>query len=510
MITVSHLKILINEVYKEIHGLTLSDICPEDRQNYGSLRKIMDPNVLQALAKYVPGTEGTIMFLKLCFEITSSFCDESLSPLDWVYRIWHSNFFIRAWRKWMQKMSNRRDSDFTLGENFITRNAYICIELNAHNLISAMRNFRDIGMPELFIPILLSSQPCEELFRQMRSMGTMNFTQINFSLLELFHLISRVELQNHIVYFQLSNVGVSFPRNKVNNLCFGRLNMPSDDEIKTIIKAAKISALEDAQRFGMRVTGDEIDLCDIDNVDMFQHESQNLNDHSIDSDGETGEEDTVSSEYFNPRPSPRHHASRNVKHKPNASIEMDLGDGEKKTIKKSTLLWLLSESTGYLSKDRLKRVQDASRSKTCRRRLQFSKEISNKSSIKHECEIKIGDWCIFTDDRKPILGHVICFKYIKGKNPKQKQYSWDFVPVSVDEDKENIRGINVLAEWFQIRKDGKLRAIDSVKSSYKNIENYVATFKNPLFNYDEESKQIVSIEQSCFETVESEFVRFVD
>lgn len=508
LITVSHLKILINEVDKKIHGLSLSDICPDDRQNYGSLEKIMNPITLEALAKYVPGTEGTIMFLKICSEVTSSFSDEKLSALDRVYKIWHSNFFIRAWRKSIQNMSKIQDSNFTLGESFITRNAYVCIELNAHNLISAMRHFRDIGMPELFITVLLSSQPCEELFRQMRSIGSMNFTKINFSLLELFHLISRVELQNHIVYFQLSNMGVSFPRNKVNNLSPGQFNLPSDNDIKSTINAAKICAFKDAQRFGIKFTSDEIDLCDIGNIDVFKNTSRNANDHFIGIDEETGEEDpeedTGSSEYFNPRL----HTSHNFVNKPTASIEVDTGDGTKKTIKKSTFLWLLNESTGHLSKDRVQRVQDASKSINCRRRLQFSKEMPTTSSVKYECEIKIGDWTIFTDNRISILGHVIFFKYITGKNPKQKQYSWDFAPVSVDEDKENKRGINVLAEWYIISEYGRLSAIDSKKSSYKNIENYVATFENPLFNYDNDSKEIISIEHSCYDIVENELIHF--
>lgn len=35
--SVAHLKMLINCVPKAVHGLVYSDICPDDRQNYGSL-----------------------------------------------------------------------------------------------------------------------------------------------------------------------------------------------------------------------------------------------------------------------------------------------------------------------------------------------------------------------------------------------------------------------------------------------------------------------------------------
>lgn len=41
VVSLSHLKILLNNVPKDIHGLTMKDICPDDHQNYGSLEKMM-------------------------------------------------------------------------------------------------------------------------------------------------------------------------------------------------------------------------------------------------------------------------------------------------------------------------------------------------------------------------------------------------------------------------------------------------------------------------------------
>lgn len=59
LISVSHPKILINTVSKEQHGLILRDCSPDDRQNYKSLEKVMQPRVSDALLRYVPGSEGT-------------------------------------------------------------------------------------------------------------------------------------------------------------------------------------------------------------------------------------------------------------------------------------------------------------------------------------------------------------------------------------------------------------------------------------------------------------------
>lgn len=124
----------------------------------------------------------------------------------------------------------------------------------------------------------------------------------------------------------------------------------------------------------------------------------------------------------------------------NAFIEIMLENGEKKVLRTSTLLWLLSESNGNLSNDRLQRVQGAKQPKKCCRRLQFDPiiEPSTKSLIVKE-EIKVGDWCILnknTDmsgENTFCLGNVLSFQYINRKNAKDKQYTWDFAPVKPPE-----------------------------------------------------------------------------
>lgn len=96
--SISHLKMLINLVSKDVHGLVYSDICPDDRQNFESLQKIMQPNVRAALEKYIFGSEGTVEFIRICQEIISSLYDDDLTPLDRIYLIWRSTFFLRACR----------------------------------------------------------------------------------------------------------------------------------------------------------------------------------------------------------------------------------------------------------------------------------------------------------------------------------------------------------------------------------------------------------------------------
>lgn len=78
LISLTHLKLLINNVPKEVHGLVMKDICPDDRQNFRSLEKMMKPRVIEALKKYVVGSQGTQMYLKLCAEITSSLIQDDM------------------------------------------------------------------------------------------------------------------------------------------------------------------------------------------------------------------------------------------------------------------------------------------------------------------------------------------------------------------------------------------------------------------------------------------------
>lgn len=480
----------------------MKDICPDDRQNYGSLEKIMKPAVLEALSKYIVGSQGTIMFLKLCYGITSSFCEENLSPLERIYNIWKAIYFIRAWRKWIHRSHS---SKLNLSENFISHNAFNCIEINGNNLISAMRTFRDKNIPELFMPSLFSSQPCEEVFRKLRSMGTMNYTKINFNLLEVFHLISRVELLNDIIHFQLSGVDVKFPRNKINNSKFNHLELPSDAEIKDKINAAKIDAIADAKILGINASDYEIEKCDIKNVNTCAAKS---NDADETDQVESEDEVLTLSENSNLREYPSHMAEDDL----SPFVDVDTVNGKsKKTIRKSTYLSLLIESNGSISKDRLKRVQDANKKNSHVRRLIFNRTNSLNSSIEISEEIKIGDWCLFKDEsvnnnHKLVLGQIIAFQYIIGKSMKQRQYSWDFAPILADENQHDKRGVQVLAVWYDIELSGNLSAKSLVKGSYRNINCYIATLVNPLLDIDSNSKEPSSINPNYFKLIKKKLI----
>lgn len=116
-------------VSKVKHGLVQSDVYPDDRQNFQSFQKTSDIRVMKALENNVVDSEATVRYLKICDYIITSFISKEPTPIDRVYRPWYAVFFLRCWRKWIL-----RSKKYNLGFNFISSNAYVCVELNAQAL----------------------------------------------------------------------------------------------------------------------------------------------------------------------------------------------------------------------------------------------------------------------------------------------------------------------------------------------------------------------------------------
>lgn len=317
------------------------------------------------------------------------------------------------------------------------------------------------------MPTLFNSQPNEETFRQLRSMGTINFTKINFTLLELFHLVGRVELQNDIVYIKLADKGVSFPRNKLNRALLNRNKLPSEQEISNITSKAKYEALKDASELGMRINANDIETCDILEKMHTPHHIT----YTADSD-----EDIADSQHCN-------QANVNT----GAFVEIALEDGTKKSVRKSTYLWTLTDPAKHLSNDRLKRVQEASshtNPKKVKRQLVFKKEVSPNQvedvlTLFKNIEIQLGDWCVFKFEKGGtnifVLGNIVAFKYIKGRTAKERQYSWEFASIEPEEHVKNPRGIEVLASWFEVGSNTTFTPVEEKHSFFIDINKYIIT-----------------------------------
>lgn len=181
-----HLEIVAREG-KEKTGLLLTDLEQHDKMCVKTFEKLIDPRVMSLLTTQ-PGTNGTIAYVALMKSVFDAYENPELNPLQRVEEIWFATFFIRCWHSWIKSSRNLR-----LDEQFITDNAELGIEINAHSLISHLIHCRELGKPELFLPSLMNSQHCERSFGNARSMSGVQNTVINFDILEYLNKASRFE-----------------------------------------------------------------------------------------------------------------------------------------------------------------------------------------------------------------------------------------------------------------------------------------------------------------------------
>lgn len=476
IVTTLHIKTLLDTVEKDVHGLVKTDIFPEDRQNFKSLEKLMQDRVVNAMKTFVVDSEGTIIYLQICKLITSSYMQANLDPVQRIYNIWYALYFLRCWRKWILSQK-----DYSLEQHFISNNSYTCVEINAHAMIETIVKLRSIGKPNLFKPSLFASQPCEHIFRTMRSMGTVNFTKINFCLNELFHLIARFELMNKIVY---SNERINFPRNFQNETEYPA-KLPSDQEICIAMENARKNALQKATEFGIYLNANDITTTELQFTRELHAESiiESLL-QSNETDEEIFDENSLTLSAA---------STSDLDSQSSSELTVDVVDsnGSIKTVRKTTFLWMISEFNDKLSSDRLKRVQGtkSSESNSARKRFKSNDPFSDGTvNILKLDELKIGDWAIFdlcneanptnfegNERNRWLIGNVVGFRYIDEKN-RPRQYKTGHVSTTTNQNGKN--SIEVLAVWYAYQADNILK--QCIGKFTVLIGKYGGTIKPPL------------------------------
>ena len=184
-----HVEMLRAKFGKEQHFLRQRDVNHKDRQNFDAVLHIINA---AHLLDEITGATATKCYIEIIQNVTDSYLDKTLDPLVRVEKIWHANFLIRYWRQWILL-----HPQYTLRTNFITYNCYMCVELNAHAIITYILAIRDHyqGDPSYFLLWLLGSQICEKTFRTVRSMSTVFSTVLNFSILGLLRRLHRINIQ---------------------------------------------------------------------------------------------------------------------------------------------------------------------------------------------------------------------------------------------------------------------------------------------------------------------------
>ena len=161
---------------------------------------------------------------------------------------------MRYWREWILL-----NPQYTLGNNFITANAYKCIELNAHSLIVnllALRDHQSLNQQQ-FAPWLLGSQSCEKVFRTARSLTPMFSTILNFGVLGFLQRLHRIHIQ-HCLEGQSQSTGICYPHREVHKKKDGHQNSRiqeflSNDDIYTSVQSALQDAKDSIKALGMDV-----------------------------------------------------------------------------------------------------------------------------------------------------------------------------------------------------------------------------------------------------------------
>lgn len=325
----------------------------------------------------VEGSDATVIFLQLISDVVNAFMDKTLSPSARLEKMWHSVFLTRIWRRFI--LSRR---DLALKDNCMTNFSYYCIELNAHSLVLILKYLKGEQLTHLFSAHLLSSQPCESFYRQLRSLTTVNSTVINCSVKEIMHRISRIQLLNDISNDKES--GFIFPKSlkpiDSSSIRYGESDFPTDIEIFGIIQCCKKSAVEVAEKVGMIKKGEKLDDSFF-SCQVRPYFLKNKKWEDIDSDSEGDIEDVYDLEMHLMSSSLKNHAQK-VKEGSisDTSPYVELYNGERRLVfRKTSLCWLFGKERYKCSNDRLYRVRNPRKSKK-RQSIDTSKP--NKKPVK--------------------------------------------------------------------------------------------------------------------------------
>ena len=246
----NHLRMIQLAFGKEQHALRERDVNPRDKQNFDAVLHLLQAS---HLLDKIPGTTGTKTYLEVIRCVVDSYLDKSLDPAARIERMWYAVFLLRYWRQWILL-----HHDYTLKNNFVTNNAYMCVELNAHALITFVMTIQVCGDSTSFLPWLLGSQTCERTFRAARSMSSTFSTIINFGMLGLLRRLHRLQIQFTLQSESNQSLGIMFPRIqkhrvKEGNKAYVEHSLEKFTSVKIFeaVKKAKIKAMASLETLGM-------------------------------------------------------------------------------------------------------------------------------------------------------------------------------------------------------------------------------------------------------------------
>lgn len=189
--------------------------------------------------------KGTKMYLKIMRDSLEAFESPDLTASQRLCKLATILFILRIWRRSIEEDKNKSL------EQFITHPTYVSFEINFHALINLIRLCRETHTEFLFQYLFfLSSQECEALFRALRSMTTLYWTNVNFSILDILYKIRRLNYarQCDLILEKIEHFIV--PREHTYTL-HSESAMPSDEDIDLIISSARAKAFELCKQLGI-------------------------------------------------------------------------------------------------------------------------------------------------------------------------------------------------------------------------------------------------------------------
>ena len=474
---------------RDQHEIAPSFLDNRDKMNFRSADKICSKKATNFLRSCdIENCEGSIVYLELMRSVYYSFADPSLKPLERVEMMWTEVFFLRFWREWIVDSKG----DYVLSRNFLTLNAYLCIELNAHALIQLIIMFRDAEECELFLPWLFSSQACEAFFRLLRALASTFCTQVNFGLLEMLYKLRRLDFMSEA--FHKLKDKYEFPQNmKAFEAVKGEeyicSTLPENYEIEASVHAAFKKAVDRAMKLKiLKCAPKKIptanlpfyppnlsDLADEDNDGELLHDDEEPT-PAFDFDDPGGEDEAMADvvedimlassgpiglKTFN-----------NIDVSPtSAFVLVKDSTGKESVIKKSSYLWLLLSGDFRLSSDRLERVK-ASVQKSP---LIDSQLLALESPIKED-HVTVGSWCAFVSEKRTLsVGRIMSFSYMLGSSWKSQEYRSHTASLS----EERTKKLGCMCTWFTVDSKGLLHQDPMEVQGYYDLSNYVCTLPRP-------------------------------
>ncbi|CAF3303165.1 unnamed protein product [Rotaria sp. Silwood2] len=211
-VSIKHLYDLIKNTNKFDHNLSKSDLNTHDKQNFTSCQRISSDNVLNLLM-INDQWKATYNYMLILNLLIMTYTQSKISLLDRIFYAWVVVFYVRLWRIWLRITKQTRKSSVKINKisneqsYFITSNALISIELNAHSLIYLYLLIEHGILPQSVADNvhLFSSQHCENIFRDARSLSGIYSTRINFTIKQFLKRIDKLNALTELKQFESTN-----------------------------------------------------------------------------------------------------------------------------------------------------------------------------------------------------------------------------------------------------------------------------------------------------------------